>query len=73
MRSVLVPHLASLIVEAVTGRGAGVVLDARLRADEALVPDLIDTDECRRRRLYAAGVRRLSGEVLVDQVGSIGY
>jgi transposase len=35
---VLLPHLGSLVIETVTDRGAGVVVDARLRDDEAACP-----------------------------------
>jgi len=35
---VLLPHLGSLVVEAVTDCGAGVVVDARLRVDESACP-----------------------------------
>jgi transposase len=35
---VLLPHLATVVIEAVTDRGAGVVLDVRLRAEQAACP-----------------------------------
>jgi transposase len=35
---VLLPHLGSVVVEAVSDRGAGLVVDARVRGDEAACP-----------------------------------
>ncbi len=35
---VLLPHLGSLVIEAVTDRGAGVILDARLRVEASACP-----------------------------------
>src|SRR6476659_6143344 len=35
---VLLPHLGSLVIEAATDCGAGVVVDARLRVEESMCP-----------------------------------
>jgi len=35
---VLLPHLSSVAVDIVTDRGAGVIVEARLRAEEAVCP-----------------------------------
>jgi transposase len=74
---VLLPHLGSLVIETVTDRGAGVVLDARLRDDEAACPrcgqlsrrvhsryrrQLVDAPIAGRPVRLRLRVRRLSGQ-----------